>query len=32
MNSPEDKVSKVDEPRFAIAQVLGLVSKDHPDN
>jgi hypothetical protein len=32
MDSTEDKVSKVDEPRFAIAQVLRLVGQDHPDS
>ena len=32
MDSTEDKVSKVDEPKFAISQVLGLGGKDHPDN
>jgi hypothetical protein len=32
MDSTEDKVSKVDEPRFAIAQVLRFVGQDHPDS
>ena len=32
MDSTEDRVSKVDEPRFSIAQVLRFVGKDHPDS
>jgi hypothetical protein len=32
MDSTEDNVSKVNELRFAIAQVLRFVGKDHPDN
>jgi hypothetical protein len=32
MDSTEDRISKVDEPKFAIAKVLRLVGEDHSDN
>lgn len=32
MKSPDYKISKVDEPKFSIAQVLRFVGRDHPDN